>query len=67
MLNRLRRSDDAERGWPGYLFGGRVRTSTLVLVIAFLAVWWLYDYHRDSTRSKRSLRRYENSRRHSAA
>jgi hypothetical protein len=51
LLNRLRRSDDAERGWPGYLFGGRVRTSTLVLVIAFLAVWWLYDEHRDSTHS----------------
>jgi hypothetical protein len=52
MLHRLRRADDVERGWPGYLFGGRVRTSTLVLVIAFLAVWWVYDDHRESTKSK---------------
>lgn len=33
---------DARR-WPGYLFGGRIRTSTVVLIIAFIAVWWLYD------------------------
>jgi hypothetical protein len=52
MLTRLRRADDVERGWPGYLFGGRVRTSTLVLVIAFLAVWWVYDEHRESAKSK---------------
>jgi hypothetical protein len=52
MLNRLRRADDVERGWPGYLFGGRVRTSTLVLVIAFLAVWWVYDEHQESAKSK---------------
>lgn len=31
------------RGWPGYLFGGRLRMSTAVLVIAFLATWWTYD------------------------
>ena len=31
------------RRWPGYLFGGRIRTSTVVLIIAFIAVWWLYD------------------------
>lgn len=30
------------RTWPGYLFGGRLRTSTLALVIAFCAIWWLY-------------------------
>ena len=30
------------RGWPGYLFGGRVRTSTFALVVAFFATWWLY-------------------------
>lgn len=29
--------------WPGYLFGGRVRTSTLVLIAAFLVLWWVYD------------------------
>lgn len=30
------------RGWPGYLFGGRLRTSTAILLIAFCAIWWLY-------------------------
>jgi len=51
-LNSLRRiSDGVERGWPGYMFGGRVRTSTVVLIIAFAALWWVYDEERDSTRS----------------
>ena len=31
------------RSWPGFLFGGRVRTSTLVLLIAFFATWWLFE------------------------
>ncbi|MGB6888320.1 MAG: hypothetical protein WBD88_09110, partial [Mycobacterium sp.] len=31
------------RGWPAYLLGGRIRTSTVVLVIAFIGLWWLYD------------------------
>ena len=31
------------RSWPGFLLGGRVRTSTVVLVIAFFATWWLFD------------------------
>ena len=51
-LDSLRRiSDGVERGWPGYMFGGRVRTSTVVLIIAFAALWWVYDDERDSTRS----------------
>lgn len=46
-LTRLKEvGREAERGWRGYLFGGHVRTSTLVLVIAFLAVWWVYDTYR---------------------
>jgi hypothetical protein len=45
MTNRLRRHGDAQRRWPGYLFGGHVRTSTLVLVIAFGALWWVYSDH----------------------
>ena len=35
-----------ERRWPGYMFGGRVRTSTLVLIVAFLALWWVYNDYR---------------------
>lgn len=34
------------RHWPGYLLKGRVRTSTVVLIIAFAAVWWVYDSYR---------------------
>ena len=29
--------------WPGYILGGRMRTSTLLLIIAFLAIGWLYE------------------------
>ncbi len=36
------RRDGNNRGWPGYLFGGRVRTSTFALLVAFFATWWLY-------------------------
>ena len=46
-LNILeKRSEDEDRRWPSYLFGGRIRTSTLVLIVAFLAVWWVYDTYR---------------------
>jgi hypothetical protein len=46
-LNILeKRSDDTERRWPSYMFGGRMRTSTFVLIVAFLAVWWVYDAYR---------------------
>lgn len=31
------------RTWPGYILGGRLRTSTLVLIIAFLGFGWLYE------------------------
>lgn len=37
----------AERRWPGYLLGGRVRTSTVALIIAFAGVWWVYDTYRE--------------------
>jgi hypothetical protein len=51
-LDRLRKiGDDVERGWPGYLFGGHVRTSTLVLIVAFAALWWIYDDHQHSASS----------------
>ncbi len=39
-----RASDRREgRGWPGFLFGGRVRTSTVALLIAFFATWWIFE------------------------
>lgn len=46
-LNRLKRvGRGVERGWPGYIFGGHVRTSTLGLILLFLATWWVYDTYR---------------------
>ena len=36
------RHDGENRGWPQYLFWGRMRTSTVALIVAFFAVWWLY-------------------------
>jgi hypothetical protein len=52
IRSRLKRAaGEAERGWPTYLFGGHVRTSTVVLVIAFLALWWVYDDHQQSIKS----------------
>ena len=31
------------RSWPTYLFGGRVRTSTATLIVAFIVVWLVYE------------------------
>jgi hypothetical protein len=49
-----KRSDDdtEKKGWPGHMFGGRVRTSTLLLIVAFLAVWWVYDTYRPAPAPK---------------
>jgi hypothetical protein len=42
--NAFKRSGgEAQRGRPGYLFGGHVRASTVALILLFLAVWWLHD------------------------
>jgi hypothetical protein len=30
------------RGWPAYLFGGRLRTSTAVLLLAFALIGWMH-------------------------
>ncbi len=51
MVKRPRRHDDAERRWPEYLFGGHVRTSTLVLIVAFVGLWWIYTDHQDYLKS----------------
>ena len=45
-LNVLENHRDADRRWPSYILGGRVRTSTLVLIIAFFLTWWAYDTNR---------------------
>jgi hypothetical protein len=41
-----RSKDDADHSWPRHMFGGRVRTSTMVLIVLFLVVWWTYDTYR---------------------
>jgi hypothetical protein len=32
-----------DRGWPGYIVNGRIRTSTAALVLAFFVVSWLHN------------------------
>lgn len=39
-LKKVKRED---RGWPKYLPGGRVRTSTAALVVAFILLSWLHQ------------------------
>ncbi len=34
-----------DRGWPKYLPGGRMRTSTAALLIAFVALFWVYQHY----------------------
>lgn len=46
-LEQPDRSDGKRWKWPEHLFGGRVRTSTVALIIAFAAVWWVYDTYRE--------------------
>jgi hypothetical protein len=53
-LNLLKRPGE-ERGWPGYLLGGHVRTSTVALILAFLAVWWVYDTYHPSPEGSRQV------------
>ncbi|MGW0157754.1 hypothetical protein ACWDUN_00375 [Mycobacterium sp. NPDC003323] len=38
-----RSSDDDEKRWPAYVLGGRVRTSTIALIVAFFFTAWLYE------------------------
>ncbi|OBI20859.1 hypothetical protein A5712_17230 [Mycobacterium sp. E2327] len=47
-----KRSEDKQRRRWSHLFGGRMRTSTLVLIIAFFAVWWVYDTYRPEATPK---------------
>jgi hypothetical protein len=53
-LDKLRNIGDGfERGWPGHLFGGRIRTSTVVLIVAFAVLWWIYDDHQHAVESSK--------------
>jgi len=46
ILEKRGDDTDAEHRWPKYVFRGRMRTSTFVLIIAFFVVWWVYDTYR---------------------
>jgi len=46
ILEKRGDDTDAEHRWPNYVFRGRMRTSTFVLIIAFVVVWWVYDTYR---------------------
>jgi hypothetical protein len=37
-----------DRGWPGYIINGRIRTSTAGLMVAFIAVVWLQNAYQPS-------------------
>ncbi|KQH77208.1 hypothetical protein AO501_12750 [Mycobacterium gordonae] len=52
LLQRVRES--RERRTPSHLFGGRVRTSTVVLIVAFFALWWTYATYRPHPEPPRS-------------
>ncbi|OBH53856.1 hypothetical protein A5682_20820 [Mycobacterium mantenii] len=52
ILEKRGDDTDAEHRWPKYVFGGRMRTSTLVLLIAFFAAWWVYDTYRPEPPAK---------------
>ena len=32
-----------DRGWPGYMINGRIRTSTAALLVAFFAISWVQN------------------------
>ncbi|MDX1888789.1 hypothetical protein [Mycolicibacterium sp. 050158] len=32
-----------DRGWPGYMINGRIRTSTAALVVAFIVISWVHN------------------------
>lgn len=41
-----RAADDDDKRWPSYVFGGRMRTSTIGLIVAFFFTSWLYETYR---------------------
>jgi hypothetical protein len=40
-----------DRGWPGYIANGRIRTSTAALVLAFFVVSWLHNTYQPSAKT----------------
>ncbi|PRC45841.1 hypothetical protein C6A85_93130, partial [Mycobacterium sp. ITM-2017-0098] len=40
-MNIFKKSDGEGRVWPHYIIGGRLRTSTAGLILAFVALFWV--------------------------
>lgn len=38
-----------DRGWPGYIINGRIRTSTAALVVAFIVVSWVHNTYQPAS------------------
>lgn len=51
ILEKRGEGKQQQRPWS-HLFGGRIRTSTVVLIVVFLAIWWVYDTYRPETAPK---------------
>ncbi|MGK2865211.1 MAG: hypothetical protein ACSLFA_00975 [Mycobacterium sp.] len=44
MIRLIRRREgDDSKTWPAYVLGGRLRTSTVGLIVAFFLTAWLYE------------------------
>jgi hypothetical protein len=44
-----RRRDD--HGWPGYVINGRIRTSTVALVVAFFVISWVHNTYQPAAQT----------------
>lgn len=40
-----------DRGWPGYIVNGRIRTSTAALIVAFFVIAWLQNAYKPPAES----------------
>jgi cytoskeletal protein RodZ len=45
-MKLVMRREGVHRGRPDYLFWGRMRTSTFVLIVAFIGTWWLFEAYK---------------------
>jgi len=43
---RLTTPSKESRIWPRFMLWGKVRTSTVVLMVAFAGFWWIYENYR---------------------
>ena len=41
----------SDRGWPGYIINGRIRTSTAGLIVAFFVLSWLHNTYQPAAQT----------------